>query len=302
MRYYNYWDGDYFIRHMMMSALRAEGWSFSTGSGARRLPMENLRDLAVEELVKAGATPDEISRFPSLIEIDLFAERGDEVLAIEIKTRLFARIRAEKVGAGFHHSSMHFGTPELAFSALKRLQGNRAYDQDQDEMGTLCEFYRYLLALNRYSLHPKTNSGHREPLFDRIVSQGGRRTFKTAILVPFYCDISERQHIISCLDQLHNLLQSQRLEPYPISLWILTPTSKLINDADLPPSLRIDLFDKEGRGLPSPPIITAKDIQHAYDLTQDRGRYRGCVKCSYRRVCLALEKEYNPVNEIATGA
>jgi hypothetical protein len=301
MRYYNYWDGDYFVRHMMMSALKAEGWSFSTISGARRLPLEGLREFAVAELKKAGANLDEISGFPSSIEIDLFAERGNEVLAIEIKTRLFARIRAEKVGTGFHHSSMHFGTPELAYKALKLLQGNKAYDQNQDEMGTICEFYRYLLALNYYSERFIGDVGPQKPLFNQIVSLGEQRNFKTAILVPFYCDISERQHIISCLNQLQTLLLNQRLEPYPVSLWVLTPTSKLINDADQPPSLRIDLFDKNGGGLSSPPLITPKDIKYAYDLTQHRGKYRGCAKCSYRKVCLSLEKDGNAINEKAAG-
>src|ERR1044071_7540501 len=103
MKYYNYWDGDYFVRHMMISALRREGWSFSTDSGARRMQMDDLRELATKELFQAGATNTEVARFPSSVEMDLVAEREDEVLAIEIKTRLFARVKAEKVSSGFPH-------------------------------------------------------------------------------------------------------------------------------------------------------------------------------------------------------
>ena len=283
MQIYSYWCGDFFIRHMLISALKREKWKFKTPSGSQRLKLGKYRKKAIENLNRGSVKVSEIEQFPSSVEMDLFAERQNEILAIEIKTRLFARIG--KSDNEFLHSTMHFSTPFDGLIALEKLRRQKSYDLQQDEINTISEFYRYQLALNRLNDREKGefHSYHQMKISDFLGVENEGFSIKTAVVVPFYCRKQERVHIAKSQKKINSLLSYQHLKTFPFSIWVIQPISKMINKNDLPPKVRLNFFDGLGENPSKPPQIKPSDITYAYNLTKNRRKYRGCKKCVYKK-------------------
>lgn len=205
--------------------------------------------------------------FANSAEIDMFANRNNVYLCIEIKTRIYARIRAEtndyQISYNSLHSRYHFDKYPEAVNALLQLKKNPTLADDRHEtIRSSCELLRYCLGLMQEGYMGKN--------------------CLIIVLMPFYAKEVEFKVVKECLDRLRNYVFDEYEFNIPMAIWKVNTDSL---NQEVPQNVWIEgIYQQDGFDIP-PPTITYTHIQNSLVYWRTYRNWKKCSECKYRKLC-----------------
>ena len=258
-----YWCGSP-LSILIKRSLQDDGWFIPTKTGSKRLSVTNFKGF-YESKIRQGFGINE--RFANLSEVDVFAHKNDVCLCIEIKTRMYARIRLETnnytILYDSLHSRYHFDRYPEAIDAILKLRKNPTLADDRHEtIKSSCELLRYCLGL--------------------IQAGYARKNCFIVVLMPFYAKEVEFKTVKECLDRLRNYVSQVYEFDIPMAIWKIT-TDHL--DYEVPEDVWIEEVYQQRRFSISPPSINNEHLQHSLLYWRKYKNWRKCGECKYRSFC-----------------
>ena len=262
-----YWCGDPFVPTMVKSSLAKNGWQLLEKYD------RNLNQNLVNHYQKKIFTDflnlprnglrkiDENEHFGRRIDIDVIAEKENEIFLMEVKTKIYSQ---KQVYKNRDYSRYHFDRYPDAVEALLRLPTSF-----HEKLQSSCELLKYCLKL--------TDETYKE------------KYKKIGVLIPFYINKEEPAHIIDYLKRLQIYSRGEHGLDIDVGLWQLNakinkryPSEVKISQVWETPNFKIQA-----------PTITKDDILAGHNrLSETNHVYRKCVECSNRKHCESLMKEY----------
>jgi hypothetical protein len=267
-----YWCGST-LSFLISKGLRDAGWYLETESGAKRLNLMGLKDFYENKLQRDFGIK---GQFASKAEVDVFACRDEVYLCIEIKTRMYARIRDVTNDYAFPytclHSRYHFDRYPEAVSALLELKKNPSIADDVHEtVKSSCELLRYCLGL--------IQAGYAD------------KSCFIVVLMPFYAKEIEFETVKGCLNRLGDYVSHNHGVKIPMAIWKVT-TDHLSYEG--PKNVWIETVYQQKKFNISPPLITSNHLNYYLQLWRKYRNWRMCGECKYRKFCYqSLKRDKN---------
>lgn len=235
-----------------------------TKTGSKRLGIGDFKNFYERRILQEFGINEQ---FANVAEVDVFAYRNKTYLCIEIKTRMYARIRAEtrdyQIPYDSLHSRYHFDRYPEAVDALLMLKERPTLADDRHEtIRSSCELLRYCLGL--------------------VQAKYANKSCFIVVLMPFYAKEVEFETTKECLDRLRSYVVEECKFDIPMAIWKLNVGS--LGD-EVPKDLWIDdLYQQNGFSI-SPPRIIKGQIRDSLMYWRKYKNWRRCAECKYRKFC-----------------
>ncbi len=247
------------------------------------------------------------------IKPDLIAFRGDSILLLENKSRLFNKIRNEilsKPEAKYYDHyflKYHFDDPPNAINAfldlivfkenmLKSIQGR--ISETIHNVTESCELFRYCAVFND-PLNIKQNFSF--PLHSTETVPPSFKHFYVILTIPFYVDQDQRHSVIKSIQNLQIFCDNVFSIKVHIDIWEILPGKfQQTNESQgsdptefnitnlLPCGGEIQVLFKE---IPFSSKISIKEYQETHRLITERTGWRTCSNCTYfKKYCSVVLK------------
>ena len=248
-----YWCGDPFTPTMIKSALNGENWistinkKFYLSERLVNLYNQKLKKDFEEKLQRTERLNE---HFGSSGDFDVFAEKGNNILCVEVKTKIFSTLRRKE------YAKYHFDSYPGCLDALLSLPKT-----SDEKISASCELLKYCLNLCEYHKQSKCH---------------------VAVLVPFYINPIELKNIPLYLKGLRQYVIDQHGLDVAMALWCLV--AKL--DEKFPKDVVIhQIWQSENFDVP-PPKIRNIDIEEGdKKFSETRYTYGNCADCKNRYLC-----------------
>ena len=253
VRNLRYWCGDPFTPTMLRSALNGESWKatinsrFSISNRYANMFDEKIREDFEELLQRKGRFSE---HFGSRGDFDVFAEKQNNILCIEIKTKIFSTKRRKE------YAKYHFDSYPGCIEALLKLPKTT-----NEKISSACELLKYCLKLLEYKKQSKCH---------------------IVVVVPFYISPIELQNIPLYLKRLRQYVINHYDFDIAMALWCLVASLNKWYPEDV---TIYQIWKSVNFKITLPSIKRADIMEGNKKLSSTNYQYGNCADCNNRIIC-----------------